>query len=314
MLRYSMRRLAISIPVVVGLAVVVFLYIHLMPGDPVQAMVGRYGSPELVEQLRHELGLDRPLYEQFVDWVAGLLGGDLGITFRSRQPITPILIGRIPATVELAAGAFVIAVLLGMPSGFLAGVMKDSKFDYVFSLVALAGLSAPLFWTGYLLMLALGVKLRVLPSMGYIPFTDDPGRNLLYLILPAFTLGFGMAPYIAKMTRTAVVETLQEPFVGFAEAKGLRKKVILIRYVLRHAVPSIVVVLGMDVGFLLGGQIVVEELFNWPGTGRLMVRAVIERDYFMAQATILIYAGVFIFINFFAELLHAWLDPRVRLD
>lgn len=314
MLRYSMRRLVISIPVVIGLAVVVFLYIHLMPGDPVQAMVGRYGSPELVKQIRHEFGLDRPLYEQFTDWVAGLLHGDLGITFRSRQPITPILLGRIPATIELAAGAFIVALLLGMPSGFLAGVMKDSKFDYIFSLVALAGLSAPLFWTGYLLMLALGVKWRVLPAMGYIPFTDDPGRNLLYLILPAFTLGFGMAPYIAKMTRTAVVETMQEPFVAFAEAKGLRKKVILIRYVLRHAIPSIAVVLGMDVGFLLGGQIVVEELFNWPGTGRLMVRAVIERDYFMAQATILVYAGVFIFVNFFAELLHAWLDPRVRLD
>ncbi|MBC8492697.1 MAG: ABC transporter permease [Chloroflexi bacterium] len=314
MLRYSMRRLAISIPVIVGLAVVVFLYIHLMPGDPIQAMVGRDASPELVQQIRHEFGLDRPLYEQFTDWVAGLLHGDLGITFRSRQPITPILLGRIPATIELAAGAFIVALLLGMPSGFLAGVMKDSKFDYIFSLVALAGLSAPLFWTGYLLMLALGVKWRVLPAMGYIPFTDDPGRNLLYLILPAFTLGFGMAPYIAKMTRTAVVETMQEPFVAFAEAKGLRKKVILIRYVLRHAIPSIAVVLGMDVGFLLGGQIVVEELFNWPGTGRLMVRAVIERDYFMAQATILVYAGVFIFVNFFAELLHAWLDPRVRLD
>ena len=314
MLRYSMRRLVISIPVVIGLAVVVFLYIHLMPGDPIQAMVGRDASPELVQQIRHEFGLDRPLYEQFTDWVAGLLHGDLGITFRSRQPITPILLGRIPATIELAAGAFIVALLLGMPSGFLAGVMKDSKFDYIFSLVALAGLSAPLFWTGYLLMLALGVKWRVLPAMGYIPFTDDPGRNLLYLILPAFTLGFGMAPYIAKMTRTAVVETMQEPFVAFAEAKGLRKKVILIRYVLRHAIPSIAVVLGMDVGFLLGGQIVVEELFNWPGTGRLMVRAVIERDYFMAQATILVYAGVFIFVNFFAELLHAWLDPRVRLD
>jgi len=313
-LRYSMRRLAISIPVIVGLAVLVFLYIHLMPGDPIQAMVGRYGSPELVAQIRHEFGLDRPLYEQFVDWVAGLLHGDLGITFRSRQPITPILVGRIPATVELAAGALIIALLLGMPSGFLAGVMKDSKFDHIFSLVALAGLSAPLFWTGYLLMLALGVKWRLLPAMGYIPFTDDPGRNLLFLILPAFTLGFGMAPYIAKMTRTAVVETMQEPFVAFAEAKGLRKKVILIRYVFRHAIPSIAVVLGMDVGFLLGGQIVVEELFNWPGTGRLMVRAVIERDYFMAQATILVYAGVFIFVNFFAEILHAWLDPRVRLD
>lgn len=314
MLRYSMRRFIVSIPVVIGLSVVVFFYIHMMPGDPIQAMVGRYASPKLVEQIRHEFGLDRPLHVQFADWIAGLLRGDLGITFRARKPIAPILLGRVPATVELAAGAFVVAVLLGMPSGFLAGVMKDSKFDNIFSLVALAGLSAPLFWTGYLLMLVLGVKWRVLPSVGYVPFTEDPKRNLIYLIMPAFTLGFGMAPYIGKMTRTAVVETLQEPFVDFARAKGLRKRVILLRYVFRHAFLSILVVLGMDVGYLLGGQIVVEELFNWPGTGRLMVRAVLERDYFMVQATILIYAMVFVFVNFLAELLHARLDPRVRLE
>lgn len=314
MLRYLMRRLIVSIPVVIGLAVVVFFYIHMMPGDPVQAMVGRYASPKLVEQLRHEFGLDRPLHVQFADWIAGLLRGDLGMTVRARKPIAPILLARIPATVELAAGAFVIAVLLGMPSGFLAGVMKDSKFDYVFSLVALAGLSAPLFWTGYLLMLLLAIRWGMLPSLGYIPFTEDPKRNLIYLIMPAFTLGFGMAPYIGKMTRMAVVETLQEPFVAFSRAKGLRKRVILLRYVFRHAMPSIAVVLGMDIGYLLGGQIVVEELFNWPGTGRLMVRAVLERDYFMVQATILIYAVVFMFANFLAELLHAWLDPRIRLE
>jgi len=314
MLRYSIRRLLVLIPLMIGLSVVVFLYVHMMPGDPVQAMAGPDTNPELVEKIKHELGLDRPLHVQFLDWASGLLRGDLGITFRTRQPIAPILLNRIPATLELAGGALIVAMLLGLPPGFLAGLKKDTKFDYVFSLVALAGLSTPLFWSGYLLMLVLAVKWGVLPAVGYIPFSENPKLNLTYLIMPAATLGIGMAPYIAKMTRTAVVESMQEPFVDFARAKGLHKKRIIFRYVFRHAILAIVVVLGMDIGFLLGGQIVVEELFNWPGTGRLMVRAVLERDYFMVQATILIYAAVFVFINFLMELIHGGLDPRVRLE
>ena len=314
MLRYSIRRFLVLIPLMVGLSVVVFLYVHMMPGDPVQAMAGPDTNPEVVEKIREELGLNRPLHVQFLDWAKGLLHGDLGITFRSRQPITPILLNRIPATLELAAGAFIVAVVIGLPPGFLAGLKKDTKFDYIFSLVALAGLSTPLFWSGYLLMLVLAVKWGKLPAVGYIPFSENPKLNLTYLIMPALTLGIGMAPYIAKMTRTAVVESMQEPFVDFARAKGLRRKRIILRYIFRHAILSIVVVLGMDIGFLLGGQIVVEELFNWPGTGRLMVRAVLERDYFMVQSTILIYAAVFILLNFCTELIHGLLDPRVRLE
>jgi len=313
MIRYALRRLATLIPLVVGLSVVVFLYIHMMPGDPVQAMVGRYASPELVDQVRHELGLDRPLQVQFVEWVTGLVRGDLGITLRSRQPITPILIGRIPATLELAGAAFLISVVIGIPSGFVAGLMKDTKFDYIFSVAALAGLSTPTFWSGYLLVLLLSLRWGLLPSSGYVPLTEDLKQNLIYLIMPAFTLGIARAPYIAKMTRTAVVETLQEPFVEFSRAKGLRKQRILLRYVWRHALPSIAVVLGLHIAGLLGGSIIVEELFNWPGTGRLVVGAVLERDYFMVQATVLIYAVIVISINFLAEIVHALLDPRVRL-
>jgi len=314
MLRYSVHRLLVLIPLMIALSVVVFLYIHMMPGDPVQAMAGPDAPPELVEQIRQELGLDRPLHVQYIEWVIGLLHGDLGITFRTQQPIGPILLNRIPATVELALGAFIVAVVLGLPPGFLAGLKKDTKFDHAFSVVALAGLSTPLFWSGYLLMLVLAVKLGVLPAVGYIPFSEDPKQNLIYLIMPALTLGFGLAPYIAKMTRTAVVESMQEPFVHLARAKGLRTNRIVYRYVFRHAILAIIVVLGMDIGFLLGGQIVVEELFNWPGTGRLMVRAVLERDYFMVQATVLIFAGVFVFVNFFVELFHGWLDPRIRFE
>jgi peptide/nickel transport system permease protein len=313
MLRYSINRLLLFIPLLFGLSIVVFIYIHLLPGDPIQAMVGPSGSQEFVEQLRAEFGLNRPLHVQYISWATGLLRGDLGITFRSRQPIAPLLLDRIPATLELALGGLVVAVLVGLPTGILAGLHKDSKFDHIFSLFSLAGYSMPVFWLGTLLMVWLGVNWKILPSQGYIPFSQDPLKNLQYLILPAVTLGVGLGPYIGRMARAAVVETQQEQFVNYARAKGLGGRTILNRYILRHAFVSIVVVLGLDIGYLLSGQIIVEELFNWPGAGRLIVRGVLERDYFMVQSSIMIYAGVFLFINFLVELLHAYLDPRIQL-
>jgi peptide/nickel transport system permease protein len=313
MLRYSLNRLLLFIPLLFGLSIIVFIYIHLLPGDPIQAMVGTSAGTEFVEQLREEFGLNRPIYVQYIDWASGLLRGDLGITFRSRQAIAPLILARIPATLELALGGLIVAVLVGLPTGILAGLNKGSKFDHIFSLFSLAGYSMPTFWVGTLLMVWLGVRLKVLPSQGYIPFAQDPIRNLQFLIMPAVTLGVGLGPYIGRMARAAVVETQQEQFVTYAHAKGLGKSTILNRYVLRHAFVSIVVVLGLDIGYLLSGQIIVEELFNWPGAGRLIVRAVLERDYFLVQSSIMIYAGVFLLINFFVELLHAYLDPRIQL-
>jgi peptide/nickel transport system permease protein len=314
MLRYSINRLLLFIPLLFGLSIAVFIYIHLIPGDPVQAMVGTSAGQEFVEQLREEFGLNRPLHVQYIDWLAGVLRGDLGITFRSRQPIAPLLWARIPATLELALGGLLVALLVALPTGILAGMHRNSKFDYFFSLLSLAGYSMPVFWLGTLLMIWMGVRWKVLPSQGYVPFAQDPLQNLKFLILPALTLGLGMAPYIARMVRASIVETMQEGFVTYAHAKGLGRRTVLNRYVLRHALVAIVVVLGLDIGLLLSGQIIVEELFNWPGAGRLIVRAVLERDYFLVQATILIYAGLFLLINFIVELLHAYFDPRVQLQ
>ncbi len=313
MLRYSINRLLLFIPLLFGLSVVVFIYIHLLPGDPIQAMVGPSGSQEFVQQLREEFGLNRPIYVQYIDWAAGMFRGDLGITFRSRQEIAPLILARVPATLELALGGLIVAILFGLPTGILAGLNKGSKFDHIFSFFSLAGYSMPVFWVGTLLMVWLGVNWKILPSQGYIAFSQDPVKNLQFLVMPAVTLGVGLGPYIGRMARAAVVETLQEQFVTYAHAKGLGRPTILNRYVLRHAIVSIVVVLGLDIGFLLSGQIIVEELFNWPGAGRLIVRAVLERDYFMVQSSVMIYAGVFLVINFFVELLHAYLDPRIQL-
>jgi peptide/nickel transport system permease protein len=314
MLRYAIKRIVLFLPLLFLLSLVAFVYAHLLPGDPVRAMVGARGSQAFVDQLRSEYGLDRPIYVQYLDWLAKLVQGNLGITFREKASITPYLISRIPATLELAAGAFVVAVVLGVPAGVVAALKKNTFVDYVLSLASLVGFSMPSFWIGTLLLLYVGVRWKILPSQGYIPFQEDPVHNLIYLIMPALSLGLCQAPWIARMARAYVVESLQEPFMTFARAKGLRRWTLFSRYTLRYAICGIAIILAMDVGYLLGGAIVIEELFNWPGIGRVVVRAVMDRDYFVIQAGILVYASLFLIINLGAELLHGWLDPRVQLE
>ena len=312
MLRYALRRLILMIPLIAGLAVLVFFYVHMIPGDPIAGALGAEGSVEQIAHIRHELGLDRPVTVQFVEWVKGAIRGDLGISFTSRTKITPILIHRIPATLQLALGGLVFALGIGLPFGFIAGLKKNTKIDYLFSVAALGGLSMPHFWLGTLLLVFLGVKLKIMPTGGYVPFSEDPKQSIIYLLMPAFTLGINLAPFIARMTRASVIETMQEPFVAFARAKGLREKTILVRYIIRHALCQVVVVLAMYAGHLLGGSLVVEELFLWPGMGRLFVGSVKELDYFLIQACILIYAVLRLLLNLLADLLHAQLDPRIQ--
>lgn len=313
MLRYGLRRLVLMIPLIMGVAVLVFFYIYMIPGDPIAGALGSEGTVEQIAHIRHELGLDRPVTVQFVEWVKGAIRGDLGISFTSRTKITPILINRIPATLELALGGLVFAAFVGLPFGFIAGLKKNTKLDYIFSLLSLGGLSMPHFWLGTLLVVFLGVQLKILPTGGYVPFKEDPRANLICLIMPAFTLGINLAPFIARMTRASVIETMQEPFVSFAHSKGLREKTVLLRYVIRHALCQVVVVLAMYSGHLLGGSMVIEELFLWPGMGRLFVGSVKDLDYFLIQACVLIYATLRLLLNLLADLLHARLDPRIQL-
>jgi peptide/nickel transport system permease protein len=311
--RYALYRILTLFVLLFGLSVATFLYMQLVPGDPVAGMLGPAGNPELIAQLRHEFGLDQPLLTQYWQWLSGLVHGDLGISFSSRQPIGPILIHRIPATLQLTIASMIWVVLLGWPAGFFAGLRKDTWIDRVFSVVALVGLSTPVFWLGTVLILVLSVKLHWLPSGGYVAFTDDPLTSVRNTLMPSLALGLALAPYLARMTRAATVEVQQEQFTAHAHAKGLRRRRIAVRYSARNAVLPIVVVLGLQVGLLLGGQVIVEEIFNWPGVGRLLVGGAIQRDYFMVQAVILVLAALYGVLNLGAELLHAWLDPRIRL-
>jgi peptide/nickel transport system permease protein len=313
MLRYAIQRIVLLIPLVIGLSFVIFMYLRLLPGDPVATMLGPGAPPGLIAQLRHDFGLDQPLLAQYVNWVEALTRGDLGISFASRQPIAPLLINRIPATLQLTIGGIFFAVLIGLPLGFIAGLRKDTKLDRLLSIGALVGLSTPAFWLGTIMILVVAVNLRWLPSAGYAPLLTDPVASLRFMLMPSLVIGIALAPYLARMTRAATVEVQQEPFVAFATGKGLKRRTIIGRYSFRNAIVPVVIVLSLQLGNLLGGVFVVETLFAWPGLGRLMVSGISQRDYFMVQAILLVVAVIWIVLNLCAELIHAWLDPRIRL-
>lgn len=313
MRRFVLRRLLFAAPVLMGLSVVVFLYIRVIPGDPVAALLTTNPNPTAIANLTHEFGLDRPLVVQYLAWLGGAVQGDLGLTFGSRQPIGPLLLSRIPATLELAFAAMFVGSVIAIPGGIYAGTHVESKFDRVYSVLVLSAYSVPVFWTGYILVLVLSVGLRVLPSQGYVPLLEDPVGNLRFLVMPALALGLLFAPLMARMVRSAVIESNQELCVFYARAKGLRPRTVLIRYIVRPAAASVLIVFGLNFAALLSGTIIVEEMFDWPGAGRVIVRAVLERDYYLVQGSVLVFATLFVVINLGIEGLHAWLDPRVRL-
>jgi peptide/nickel transport system permease protein len=313
MLRYAVHRIAVLALLLVGLSLVTFFYLQLIPGDPVAGMLGPGGTPHLIAQLRHEFGLDKSLPVQYWDWVSGLVHGDLGISFTSRQPIGPLIATRIGASLQLTIASMIWILILGWPAGYLAGLYKDSRLDRILSVLALVGLSTPLFWIGTLLTLILAVDLHWLPSQGYVPLSQDPVASIRDTLMPSFAIGAAMAPYLARMTRTATVEVHQEAFMEHAHARGLRRRTIVWRYSTRNAILPIMVVLGLQFGRLLGGQVIIEQLFAWPGVGRLAVEGAIQRDYFMVQAIVLLLAAAYCIVNLAAELGQAWLDPRIRL-
>lgn len=313
MFRYAVRRILVALPLLAALSIILFLYIHLVPGDPIAGMLGPNGSPQLIKELRHAHGLDQPIPVQYWNWLVGVFHGSLGTSLISNQPIAPTLEARLPATFQLTVSALFFTVLLGLPTGFFAGAYKGSWLDRILSPVALIGLSMPVFWVGTLLFLILGVQLHWLPTSGYVPFSQSPVQSLRLTFMPAFTLGFTLAPFLARLTRAATVELRQEQFVPQTTAKGLRRGTVLGRYLARNAIVPVLSVIGLQLGTLIGGQVIVEQVFNWPGIGRLLVEGAMQRDYLMVQSLVLVVASVYIVINLGVELLQAWLDPRVRL-
>lgn len=313
-LRYALNRIIFAIPLLIGLSVLVFAYVRLIPGDPVTAMLGVQANPDLVARLKDQYGFDRPIIEQYLLWMGNLLQGDFGISFRTRLPVAPLIAERLPATLQLMFGGLIVSLGLAFPLGIVAGTRQRSRADRVISTITLIGLGSPGFWLGTILMVVFALILRILPSQGYTPLLSDPVGSLRFMLLPSISIGLVGAPYLVRVIRSIVIEIMKEPFVPYADARGLRERVIFWRYIMRNVLPQFAVVIGVLIGALLAGSVAIEALFNWPGMGRVFIGAVTERDYAMIQALILVYGVIFVVVNLIAEIAQAALDPRIRLQ
>lgn len=305
MLAYLIRRLGGALVVVLGVACLVFLLIHLVPGDPVEMMLGEAASAADREALRQDLGLDRPLAEQLTQYLHGLLRGDLGASLYSRRPIGQLLAERIPATLELAAAALAFTLMLAIPLGIWAALHRGTLWDQGAMTFALLGVSMPNFWLGPLLILVFSL------GLGWLPVSGREGTGAV--ILPALTLGASLAAVLSRMLRSSLLEVLNEDYVRTARAKGLSP----LRVVWRHALPNawlpVITLLGLQLGALLAGAVITETVFAWPGVGSLTIESIQKRDYPVVQACVLLISLSYVVVNLVTDLLYGWLDPRIRL-
>jgi ABC-type dipeptide/oligopeptide/nickel transport system permease component len=303
--QYLIQRLAAALLTLWVSTVAVTLLIHAVPGDPVRIMYAQSQgtTPEQLEAIRKSLGLDRPLYEQYLLFMGRLVQGDLGRTIRGEQPVLQLLLIRLPYTLVLAAASLIIAALLGLSLGFIAAYRRGTLLDLSCMVIAVLGVSIPHFWLGLLLLFLFALQL------GWLPVAGADWRSL---ILPALTLGLANAAVLARLTRSSMLEILDQDFIRTARAKGLPKTVVLYRHALRAGLVPIVSMLGLQFAYLMGGAIVVENVFAWNGLGRLAVEAVFQRDYPLIQGFILLFAGVVVTVSLIVDLLYAWLDPRIR--
>ena len=316
MSRYLAWRLVGAIPTLLGVTVLTFLFIRLIPGDAIAARLGTSTalSPEQLASLRAYFGLDQPLYQQYWTWLTSLLRGDFGYSIRTGRPVLVEITERLPATLELATAATLIAVVIGLPLGLLSAMRPRSRADVIARIGGLIGLSLPSFWLGTLIIVLFSLYLRWLPNTGgYVDFVRDPLGNLALIVLPAVTLGVALAAATMRMTRSAMLDVLSADYVRTAWAKGLRRSVIVRRHVLKNGLIVVVTLLGIQVGQLLGGAVVVEEIFSIPGVGRMLLAAIVQRDYALVQGGVLVIAILFVLVNIVVDLLYGYLDPRIRL-
>lgn len=317
MTRYVLRRLAIAVVLTGVVATLVFFALHMLPGDPALVALGGQDAspdPEAVEAMRHKLGLDRPLWLQFVDWFSRLLRGDLGASLYNGRPVALDLALRLGRTLELVIPATLLGTLLGIPLGVFAAVHRGRMLDPIASVLALVGFSIPVFVLGVALVWVFALELNLLPASGYVPFLQNPSQFLRYLALPTVTLSFGMLSTTMRMTRSCLLEQLGADYVRTARSKGLNERAVVYRHALRNALLPVTTVVGLQIGLMLGGSVLVEYIFNWPGMSNLLVRAVGLRDYPVVQGILLVIAFVFIGINLAADIVYGVLDPRVRYD
>ncbi|WP_018085864.1 ABC transporter permease [Desulfurispora thermophila] len=332
MASYIARRLLLLFPVLLGVSIFVFVVLHLFTTDPAALMLGQHATTQQIEALREELGLNDPLYVQFGRFLWQVLHGDLGRSLMTRAPVTDEIMSRFPATIELAFMAMLIATIAGVFVGVLSAVKQYSIFDYLSMVGALVGVSMPIFWLGLMLILLFSVQLGWLPVAGRIDIGMEPARitglylldslltgnwaafvsALKHLILPALALASYSMAIIARMTRSTMLEVIRQDYVRTARAKGLVESLVIYRHALRNALIPVVTVVGLQMGSLLGGAVLTETVFSWPGIGSLLVNAILAADYPLVQGSVILIATIFVVVNLLVDLLYAFLDPRIR--
>jgi len=302
--QYIVRRLFLTIPVVLGVSIIVFAIIRLLPGDPARAMAGPQASPQYIESVRVRYGLDQPIPVQYATFMRRAVQGDFGISVFSRRPVITEISERFPRTLLLASLSLVIASAVGVPAGIVSATKRNSLFDNASMIIALVGVAAPVFWLALMLQLLFSVQLAWLPSTGM----GTPA----HLVLPSVTLGAASAGLFARITRSSMLEVLREDYVTTARAKGLAENRVVYKHALKSAMIPVVTVLGLQFGILLGGAVLTETVFAWPGIGRLLVDSILRRDYPVVQATVMMLAFLFVIINLVVDIAYAFLDPRIQ--
>jgi peptide/nickel transport system permease protein len=311
---YVIRRLILTIPILLLVSIMVFSLIHLIPGDPATVILGQEATPEAKVALRHELGLDRPLVTQYLSWLGHVVRGDLGRSLVDRTPVIATIRQRLPATLELTLGAFIVALLIAIPTGILSATRRGGATDFASTLFALGGMSLPSFWLAMMFIIVFAVKLQWLPASGYVPFSQDPRANLAAMILPMLATGIRESAVLMRMLRSSMLEVLYSDYVRTARGKGLGPMVVVMRHALRNALIPVITASGLLVAGLLGGLVITETIFSIPGFGRLIVDAIFQRDFVTVQGAILVSALLVVLVNLIVDILYALIDPRIKVS
>lgn len=314
MQRYILHRLAQSIAVVFVVSAVVFSCLHVLPGDPFLARQGTNAalSAEDLQKLRDTAGLNKPLHEQYLAWIGGVARGDLGLSYFDQSSVSKMLALRLPATLELTLFSLLLSLSLALPLGIIAATHQNSIVDHVVTAVGSIGMSVPSFWLGMMLILVFSVTLRWLPAVGYAPLFDDPIGNLKHIAMPCVTLALVLVAPTMRFLRSSMLEVMRQEYVQTAKAKGLAPRSVVLVHVLKNAMIPTITVIGLQTGYLLGGSVVVEWVFGWPGLGQLVVDAISRRDYAVVQASVMTFATGFVLVNLLVDLLYGVMDPRIR--
>lgn len=312
--KYALRRLVQIVPVLFIVSIAVFSIIHFIPGDPAKIIAGPNATPEQLESLSRQLGLDQPVWTQYLTWLRNAVTGNMGNSFINNYPVSKMIALRVPATLELTIAASIIALLISFPLGIIAAVRQGSIVDFASTVFSALSFAVPGFWLAILLILLFSLQFEVLPPSGRPDFMEQPVEHLKSLIMPALTLGIGIAAKLARYLRSAMLEVLDQDYVRTARAKGLHERVVIYSHALRNALIPVITVLGLQTGDLLSGAIIVESIFAWPGVGRTTLQAISWRDYSLLQANVLYIVLAFLVINVLADLAYALVDPRIRYE